>query len=207
MREFPKPIVVVSMCIEFQHVRWNSEIISSDFVRKRRHCVTLIPVCPEVELGLGVPRNPLRVVSSGGKLKLVQLDTRTDQTDKMAKFAESFLISLPEIDGFILKARSPSCALRDAMVYLDCQDPAPTARSPGLFAKKVLQKYPHVAVEDEKRLENPRTAARFIKRVFTSARLRQVKASTSQKSRVDLKPRRRVLQHAGSRVRKRRKLE
>jgi uncharacterized protein YbbK (DUF523 family) len=204
MREFPKPIVVVSKCIEFQPVRWNSEIIFSDFVRKRKHCVTLIPVCPEVEIGLGVPRNPLRVVSSGGKLKLVQPDARTDQTDKMVKFAESFLISLPEVDGFIFKSSSPSCAVRDAMVYLSARA---TAKGPGLFAKKVLQKYPHVAVEDEKRLENPRTAARFIKRVFTSARLRQVEASTFQKPRVDLKPGRRILCHAGSRLKERRKLE
>lgn len=206
MRGFPKPIVVVSKCIEFQPVRWNSEIISSDFVRKLKHGVTLIPVCPEVSVGLGVPRNPLKVVSSDGKLKLVQPDTGIDLTDKMLMFAESYLNSLPAVDGFILKSNSPSCALRDAKVYLDSLEPAPTARGPGLFAKKALQKYPHVTVEDEKRLENPRTAKRFIKNVFTSARLRQVKASTLQKPRMNLKPGRRALYHARSRGRARRKL-
>ena len=206
MTEFPKPIVVVSKCIEFQPVRWNSEIISSDFVRKLKHCVTLIPVCPEVEIGLGVPRNPLKIVSSDGKLKLVQPDTGIDLTDKMLTFAESYLNSLPAVDGFILKSSSPSCALGDAKVYLDCLEPVPTARGSGLFAKKALHKYPHLAVEDEKRLENPWTAKRFIKRVFTSARLRQVKASMLQKPQADLKPGRRVLNHSGSRVRARRKL-
>ena len=206
MREFPKPIVVVSKCIEYQPVRWNSEIISSDFVRRLKHCVTLIPVCPEVELGLGVPRSPLKVVSSDGRLKLVQPDTGIDLTDKMLMLAESYLNSLPAVDGFILKSNSPSCALRDAKVCLDRMDPGPTTRGPGLFARKALQKYPHVPMEDEKRLENPRTSKRFIKNVFTSARLRQVKASTLQKPRTDLKPGRCVLHHAGSRVRTRRKL-
>jgi uncharacterized protein YbbK (DUF523 family) len=206
MTEFPKPIVVVSKCIEFQPVRWNSEIISSDFVRRLKHCVTLIPICPEVEMGLSVPRNPLRVVSSDGKLKLVQHDTGIDLTDKMLMFAESYLNSLPAVDGFILKSSSPSCAPRDAKVYLDCLEPAPTARGPGLFAQKALHKYPHLAVEDEKRLEDPQTAKQFIKKVFTSARLRQVKASMLQKPQVDLKSGRRVLHHTRSRVRARRKL-
>jgi uncharacterized protein YbbK (DUF523 family) len=206
MREFPKPIVVVSKCIEFGPVRWNSENISSDFVRKLRHCVTFIPVCPEVEIGLGVPRNPLRVLSSDGKLKLIQPDTAMDLTDRMLKFAESFLNSLPAVDGFILKSSSPSCAPRDTRVYPDCQEPAPTTRGPGFFGKKALQKYPRAVVEDERRLANPRTAKHFLERVFTSARLRQVKASKLPKPRAKLKPGKRVLHHAGPRVRTKRKL-
>ena len=206
MTEFPKPIVVVSKCIEFQSVRWNSEIISSDLVRRLKHCVNLIHICPEVEIGLSVPRAPLRVISFDGKLRLVQPDPEIDLTDKMVEFAESFLNSLPAVDGFILKSNSPSCALRDAKVYLNRQEPALTARGPGLFGKKVLREYPHMAVEDEKRLENPLTAKRFLKRVFTAARLRQDKASTLPKTREGLKPGSRVLHHAGSTVRSRRKI-
>ena len=206
MREFPKPIVVVSKCIEFGPVRWNSEIISSDFVRKLKHCVNFIPVCPEVEIGLGVPRNPLRVVSSDGKLKLIQPDTAIDLTDKMLKFAESFLNSLPAVDGFILKSSSPSCAPRDTKVYPDYQESAPTARSSGFFGKKALKKYSRAAVEDERRLANPRTAKHFLERVFTSARLRQVKASKLPNPRAKLKPGKRVLHHAGPRVRTKRKI-
>jgi uncharacterized protein YbbK (DUF523 family) len=206
MKEFPKPVIVVSKCIEFGPVRWNSEVISSDLVKKLRHCVTFIPVCPEVEIGLGVPRNPLRVVSSEGKLKLIQPDTATDLTDKMLKFAESFLNSLPAVDGFILKSSSPSCALRDAKVYPNCHEPAPTARGPGFFGKKVLQEYSRVAAEDERRLTNPRTAKHFLERVFTSARLRQVKASELQRQRGNSSPEKHMVHHAGPRVRMKRKL-
>jgi uncharacterized protein YbbK (DUF523 family) len=56
MREFPKPNVVVSKCITFAPVRYNAQIIASDFVDKLKPYVSFIPVCPEVEIGLGVPR-------------------------------------------------------------------------------------------------------------------------------------------------------
>jgi uncharacterized protein YbbK (DUF523 family) len=206
MGRFPKPIVVVSKCIEFQPVRWDSEVISSDFVKKLKHCVTFIPVCPEVEIGLGVPRDPLRIVSSLGKLKLVHSDTGTDLTDRMLEFAESFLNSLPAVDGFILKSKSPSCAIKDAKVYPDCQKPVAIARAPGLFAKRTLQKYPHAAVEDEQRLANPRTADRFLKRVFTSARLRHAKVPKLPEARAKLEPGRHVQRHPRPSVRAKRRL-
>jgi len=187
MKEFSKPVIVVSKCIEFGSVRWNSEGVSSDFVKRLKHCVTFIPVCPEVEIGLGVPRNPLRIISSEEKLKLIQLDTATDLTEKMLKFAESFLSSLPQLDGFILKSSSPSCALRDAKIYATYHEPAPTARGSGFFAKMVLQKYPRVTAEDEVHLTDPRTAEHFLERVFAAARLRQVKALRAAKPKVKLK--------------------
>jgi len=62
MREFPKPVVVVSKCITFEPVRWNGQIIASEFVEKIKPYVTFVPVCPEVEIGLGVPRDPIRIV-------------------------------------------------------------------------------------------------------------------------------------------------
>jgi uncharacterized protein YbbK (DUF523 family) len=203
---FPKPIVVVSKCIEFQPVRWNSEIISSDFGRKLKHCVTLIPVCPEVEIGLNVPRKSLRVVLSGAKLNLVQPETRIDLTDKMVKFAQSFLTSLPEVDGFILKSSSHSSAMEDAKVHTGCHEDAHVARVPGVFTKEILTRFRGVTVEDERRLENPQTQDRFLKRVFNSARLRQIKASTAQKTRVDLKPGKGALPHVESRMTKQREL-
>ncbi len=58
MREFPKPVVVVSKCITFEPVRWNGQIIASEFVEKLKPYVNFVPVCPEVEIGLGVPPRP-----------------------------------------------------------------------------------------------------------------------------------------------------
>jgi uncharacterized protein YbbK (DUF523 family) len=201
MRELPKPIVVVSKFIEFESVRWNSQIISSDFVRKLRHCVTFISVCPEVEIGLHVPRDPLRVVSSDRRLKLVQPNTQLDVTNRMLKFADSFLDSLPEVDGFILKSSSPSCALKDAKIYPDRQEPASTARGPGFFGKRVSKKYPHLAIEDERRLASPQIAEHFLRKIFASTRSRHVRACKLQKRRIKLKPTKPSQHYSGPRGR------
>ena len=81
MREFPRPRVVISRCIEFESVRWNAQIVRSDFVKGLLPHVDPITVCPEVEIGLGVPRETLRVVRGDGGLRLLQPKTGVDVTD------------------------------------------------------------------------------------------------------------------------------
>lgn len=179
MRKFSKPIVIVSRCIEFEPVRWNAQIISSDFVKKLTPYVNFIPVCPEVEIGLGIPRDPLRIVSVNGGLRLVQPATDLDFTEKMRSFTKSFLDSIPEVDGFILKRGSPTSALRDARIYPSGKKVAPIARGPGFFGKAVLGNFSHLAIEDEGRLRNPRIKEHFLRKLFTLARFRVVKSSGS----------------------------
>jgi uncharacterized protein YbbK (DUF523 family) len=67
MREFSKPVVVVSKCITFEPVRWNGQIVASEFVEKLKPYVNFIPVCPEVEIDFGVPRDPVRIVLVNGE--------------------------------------------------------------------------------------------------------------------------------------------
>jgi uncharacterized protein YbgA (DUF1722 family)/uncharacterized protein YbbK (DUF523 family) len=86
-------------------------------VEKLKPFVNFVPVCPEVETGLGVPRNPIRIVLAKGKRRLVQPATGLDLTEKMEKFADSFLSSLGEVDGFILKRGSPSSGFKNVKVY------------------------------------------------------------------------------------------
>ena len=83
-----KPIIVISKCITFAAVRWDSTIIASEFVEKLKPYVEFVPVCPEVEIGLGVPRNPIRLVSRNGDIRLIQPSTGLDLTEKMEEFAE-----------------------------------------------------------------------------------------------------------------------
>jgi len=93
LREFPKPIVVLSKCIEFDHCRYNGQMIASDFIKSLEPYVKFLPICPEVEISLGVPRDPLRLVSDGieGDMRLVQPMTGRDVTLDMNSFATSFL--------------------------------------------------------------------------------------------------------------------
>ena len=95
VRDFTKPRVVVSRCIEFEPVRYNGQMMTSDLVRSLKPLVEFIPVCPEVEVGLGVPREPVRIVKVGDTLRLIQPATGLDLTDRMNRFSREFLDALP----------------------------------------------------------------------------------------------------------------
>jgi len=177
MREFPKPVVVVSKCITFEPVRWNGQIIASEFVEKIKPYVTFVPVCPEVEIGLGVPRDPIRIVLLNGEKKLLQPSTCLDFTEQMAKFSESFLDSLDEVDGFILKSGSPSSGFKNVKVYPSVESVSSIGKAPGFFGGAVLQKFQNLAIEDERRLLNPRIREHFLTKLFTLASFREVKKS------------------------------
>jgi uncharacterized protein YbgA (DUF1722 family)/uncharacterized protein YbbK (DUF523 family) len=177
MRDFPKPVVVVSKCITFKPVRWNGQIIASDFVEKLKPYVDFVPVCPEVEIGLGVPRDPIRIVLVNGEKRLLQPATGLDFTEKMKSFSESFLDSLNAVDGFILKSGSPSSGFKNVKVYPSIEKVASIAKSPGFFGGAVIQKFPNLSIEDERRLLNPRIREHFLTKLFTLASFREVKKS------------------------------
>ena len=108
-----RPRVVISACIDFEPVRYNGQVIPYDFVRALGEHADLVPVCPEVEIGLGVPRDPIRVELSQGEARLVQPSSGADLTERMVEFTDGYLGSLEAVDGFILKSRSPSCGPSD----------------------------------------------------------------------------------------------
>jgi uncharacterized protein YbgA (DUF1722 family)/uncharacterized protein YbbK (DUF523 family) len=177
LREFSKPVVVVSKCITFEPVRWNGQIIASEFVKKLKPYVNFVPVCPEVEIELCVPRDPVRIVLVKGEKKLLQPATGFDFTDKMKKFSESFLDSLDTVDGFILKSASPSSGFKNVKVYPSIEKVSSIEKAPGLFGGAVLEKFPNSAIEDERRLLNPRIREHFLTKLFTFASFREVKKS------------------------------
>ena len=111
MRLFARPKVVISKCIEFDNCRYDGSLIPSDFVKALKPHVEFSPVCPEMEVGLGVPRSSLRIVSSNGEPRLIQPTTGLDVTEKIRTFSTQFLSSLSDVDGFIFK-RIPRSLLR-----------------------------------------------------------------------------------------------
>jgi uncharacterized protein YbgA (DUF1722 family)/uncharacterized protein YbbK (DUF523 family) len=178
MRKFSKPFVVVSKCITFAPVGWDKSIIVSDFVEKLKPHVSFMPVCPEVEIGLGVPRSPIRIVLVNGEKRLMQPLTGLDFTEKMNTFADSFLTLLDrKADGFILKSGSPSSGFKNVKVYPKLEKSALIARGPGFFGEAVLEKFPFLAIEDERRLLNPRIKEHFLTKLFTFASFREAKES------------------------------
>ena len=117
MDSLVRPKVVVSKCIEFAACRYNGLMISSDVVKALMPYVDFVPVCAEVEIGLGLPRDPIRVASGANGLRLLQPSTGADVTNEMVSFATSYLGSLPAVDGFVLKSRSPSCGIKDVKIF------------------------------------------------------------------------------------------
>jgi uncharacterized protein YbgA (DUF1722 family)/uncharacterized protein YbbK (DUF523 family) len=182
MKKFVTPMVVLSRCIEIDPCRYNGLKIASDFVKQLIPHVNIISVCPEVEIGLGIPRDALRIVLEDDEIKLIQPKTGLDFTEKMETFVNSFLDSLSNVDGFILKGRSPTSALKDAKIY---SGPNPGAalqgKGPGFFGRVVLERFSHLAIEDEGRLRNPNIKANFLTKLYTLANFRKTKNSKSKK--------------------------
>lgn len=179
MNEDVKPRLIISKCIEFDFCRYNAQIIRSDIVSKMKPYVEFLPICPEVEIGLGVPRDPIRIIEQESKTYLLQPRTNRDISNDMNQFTQRFLSTQHDIDGFLLKSQSPSCGTRDVKIY-----PAPThsaaiRRDAGFFGKHILTQFPFLAIEDEMRLQNPVIREHFFTKIFTFAQFRNIKHSYS----------------------------
>ncbi|MBN1861146.1 MAG: DUF1722 domain-containing protein, partial [Candidatus Thermoplasmatota archaeon] len=130
---------------------------------------------PEVEIGLGIPRDPIRIIEKQSKKYLVQPSTSRDVSEEMKRFAERFLTTQKEIDGFLLKSKSPSCGTRDVKIYLAMTPSAAIRREAGFFGENVLRFFPFLAIEDEMRLQNPFIREHYFTKIFTFARFRGIK--------------------------------
>lgn len=179
MRRHPRPTVVLSKCLELDACRYDGQMVGAPFVLELMPYVELAPICPEVEIGLGIPRPPIRLVQRGTSLQLFQPDTERDMTQAMQAFNERFLGGLGDVDGFILKSRSPSCGIRDTKIYGGVGGTKASGKGAGMFGGAVLERFPHAAIEDEGRLTNCRLRHHFLTMLFARAAFRAVTASGS----------------------------
>ncbi|RQD84862.1 MAG: DUF523 domain-containing protein, partial [Methanocalculus sp. MSAO_Arc2] len=173
-RHFPRPRVVVSRCIEFDPCRYDGSKIPSPAVDHLKAFADFIPVCPEVEIGLGIPRATVRIVRIDGVDHLIQPATGRDVTSDMTRFTQQFLDSLPVVDGFILKGGSPTSGTSNVKVYPSAEKSMAIDRSAGFFAREVLKRFPSLPIEDELRLNNARIRDHFQTGIFTLAAFREV---------------------------------
>lgn len=161
----------VSACLLGEQVRFDGGHKSNAFTRSLGRFFELVPFCPEVGIGLGTPRKSLRLVGSVANPRLVQPATNLDLTDNMNEWSEETVDQIDESEyvGFIFKKGSPSCAMERTRVY--APNGMPEKAGVGLFAKKMMERFPHLAFEDEGRLNDPRLRARFVMRLFARARV------------------------------------
>jgi len=169
----PEPIRLgISSCLLGEEVRYNGGHVKDDFlVNTLGQYVQWVPVCPEVEMGMGVPRENVRLVGDAEDPRLVAPKSGTDHTDTMKKWAGQRLLELEGMDlhGYILKKDSPSCGLFRTKVYGGVAAPSRNGR--GLFARALVNKFPMLPLEEEGRLRDPKLRENFIGRVFAYQRL------------------------------------
>jgi uncharacterized protein YbgA (DUF1722 family)/uncharacterized protein YbbK (DUF523 family) len=163
----------ISACLLGEEVRWNGEhkldqLLTDtlgQFVRYR-------PVCPEVECGFGIPREPFQLEGDSQAPRFVASHTKQDYTERILRWARRRVRALETeaLCGFILKSKSPSCGMERVKVY-DAKGVA-VPKGMGIFARVFTEHFPLVPVEDDGRLHDPVLRDNFIERVFVMKRWR-----------------------------------
>ncbi|MGD9949653.1 MAG: YbgA family protein [Desulfobulbus sp.] len=172
--QFPRPRILVSRCLGFAACRYDGAILKNSFVEQLQSQVDLIPVCPEADCGLGIPRPPIRLCSSEQGLVVYQPATSRDVTARLQAMIATILTENPQVDGAILKSKSPSCGLFDAKIYQGVEKPQPLGKGAGVFGEQVLRHCVGGAIDDEMRLTNIILREHFLIKAFTLARIREL---------------------------------
>jgi uncharacterized protein YbbK (DUF523 family) len=173
LKNISKPRVVISRCIGFDKCRYDASGVESSAVREIIAEVNPIPICPEVEIGLTIPRDRIFVVLLDGKFRLIQPSSGRDLTSKIKEFSLKFLKSIPSPDGFILKSKSPSCGIGRTKVFDNSDYDIPVAFGYGFFAKAVRDVFPALAVESEETLKDTSVKREFMRKIRVSASSRE----------------------------------
>ena len=161
----------ISSCLLGNPVRYDGGHKLDHFLTDTlgRH-VDWVPVCPEVECGLPVPREAMHLVGDPGAPRLVTIRSGVDHTDRMRKWAKKKVAELEqaELCGFVFKSRSPSSGMRGVKIYTEAG--MPNATGSGLFAKAFMDTLPLIPMEDEGRMHDPGLRENFIERIFVYRR-------------------------------------
>ncbi|MCI0658426.1 MAG: DUF523 and DUF1722 domain-containing protein [Acidobacteria bacterium] len=173
-KEFPLR-VGISSCLLGEEVRWDGSHKRNGFIADLlSRYVQVVPVCPELEVGMGVPREPVRLVGAHAAPRMVGVRSGRDWTAAMRRYASARIRHLNGLDlsGYLLKKDSPSCGMERVLVHSG--KGAPSRKGVGLFASELRLQMPLLPLEEEGRLEDPALRENFIERVFAYRRLRDL---------------------------------
>ena len=153
--------------------RYDGSRINNNFVRNMKKYVDFVQVCPEVGIGLGTPRKPIRLVKIDGIKNLYQPSSEKNLTEEMHNFTKKFVTSVDVLDGFIFKRDSPTCGISNVRLYHKLGTDSGYQKTSGMFSEGVSEEFPNMVKEDEKRLENITIREHFLTRIFVLANLRE----------------------------------
>jgi uncharacterized protein YbgA (DUF1722 family)/uncharacterized protein YbbK (DUF523 family) len=184
----------ISACLLGQQVRFDGGHKHDRFITETLgQYVEFVPVCPEVECGLGIPREAMRLVGEIEQPRLVTIRSRKDYTEQMQTWAQHRVqeLAAEDLGGFIFKSDSPSSGMERVRVYDD--HGMPVKKGKGLFARIFMEHFPLLPVEDEGRLHDPKLRENFIEAIFAFKRWRDLGAKPSRKGLVDFHTRHKLL--------------
>jgi uncharacterized protein YbgA (DUF1722 family)/uncharacterized protein YbbK (DUF523 family) len=165
--------VGVSSCLLGQNVRFDSGHKKNLYITDTLHkYFEFLPFCPEVEIGLGVPREPVRLVMLNGEVRCKGTkNTELDITDKLSAIADKQKKWHEELCGYILKKDSPSCGMDRVKVHSGGR---PNHKGVGFYAKKLIENFPNLPIEEEGRLNDASLRENFIQRVYIYSRWKNI---------------------------------
>jgi len=167
----------ISTCLLGEKVRYDGGHKLDRFLTETLgRYVEYVPVCPEVECGLPIPRESMHLEGDPDSPRLVTIRSKQDMTDQMVQWALKRVLELEKEDlcGFIFKSDSPSSGMERVRVYNE--KGMPVKKGIGMFARVFMEHFPLLPVEDEGRLYDPELRENFIERIFALKRWRQVLA-------------------------------
>ncbi len=161
-----RPSIGVSSCLMGEQVRFDGNHKRNTFiVDQLKNRVDFISLCPEVAIGMGVPRQPIRLVKHENSVRAVGVrDNSLDVTEKLKQLADEMTPLSGTLSGYIFKKNSPSCGVFRVKIYNTSGFSGETGS--GVFSSQVLSRYPNLPVEEEGRLNDPELRDNFLKRVF-----------------------------------------
>jgi uncharacterized protein YbgA (DUF1722 family)/uncharacterized protein YbbK (DUF523 family) len=183
MENHDKPRLGISSCLLGQEVRYDhSHKLNRYITDTLGEYFDFTPFCPEVAIGLGVPRPPIRMVRIGEEVRLRGVrDPGRDVTEALRAYGEKVAQQCEPFSGYLFKSKSPSCGMERVKVYSEAGNPLDSG--PGVYAEVIMQRHPEMPVEEEGRLMDPRLRENFIERVFIYHRWQQtLKAGMSPAS-------------------------
>ena len=163
-----KPKILVSECLYGTKCRYDGQGYNDKVIQSLKDYVDIQTVCPELAIGLSIPREPIRIEMNkeNEEYRLIDYNSKNDYTNQMTEFSEEFINGLDDIDGFILKSRSPTCGLKDAKVYYCGNKCSIRSNENGFFSQKIIDKYDYLPIENEGRLKNYNIRDNFFTRIF-----------------------------------------
>lgn len=177
MKIWSKPNLIISKCLSGNPCRYNGEGSPYKYLERLNPYVNLYEICPEEEIGLTTPRNPIKLFQyKENPIELLDSKTFKNYTKLMVEFSNDICYDIKNFSphGFILKKRSPTCGTNDVKIYSTLKKGSHCKKGKGMFASILMENFKYIPIEDDGRLNNFKIREEFLTKIFILAEFDKV---------------------------------